>query len=127
MKIEWTSAQYHPDGTPRRRPLASTMHGWLTKLRGTLLDDEKTRWKGIQEMKEARAIRRRRNRLLDGPPPLVANLALSLGQKRSNGRILRGIILLLEDTLEAPKEVVAGHPHLVITVRAIPESDNSLM
>ncbi|KAF4575093.1 hypothetical protein EYR36_006449 [Pleurotus pulmonarius] len=58
MKIEWTSAQYHPDGTPRRRPLASTMHGWLTKLRGTLLDDEKTRWKGIQEMKEARAIRR---------------------------------------------------------------------
>ncbi|KAF9491347.1 hypothetical protein BDN71DRAFT_1452943 [Pleurotus eryngii] len=58
MKIEWTSAQYHPNGTPRRRPLASTMHGWLTKLRGTLLDDEKTRWKGIQEMKEARAIRR---------------------------------------------------------------------
>ena len=46
------------DGT--RRPYSSkmsTIHGWVTKMRGTLLDNEETRRKGIHEMRAAKAIR----------------------------------------------------------------------
>lgn len=53
MKIEWDSD--HTDG--RRRPKASTVHGWLAKMRGTLIGDESLRSRGMREMKEARAIR----------------------------------------------------------------------
>ncbi|KAF5321484.1 hypothetical protein D9619_000669 [Psilocybe cf. subviscida] len=56
MKIEWAS-HFNPDGT-RRRPPASTMHGWLAKMRGTITGDEDLRSRGMREMKEARAKRK---------------------------------------------------------------------
>ncbi|KIM46366.1 hypothetical protein M413DRAFT_441460, partial [Hebeloma cylindrosporum] len=56
MKIEWAS-HFNPDGT-RRTPPASTMHGWLAKMRGTLLGDEELRSKGMREMKRAREDRK---------------------------------------------------------------------
>ncbi|KAF8204812.1 hypothetical protein BJ912DRAFT_9935 [Pholiota molesta] len=57
MKIEWAS-HFNPDGT-RRRPPASTMHGWLAKMRGTLIGDEALRSRGMREMREAAANRKR--------------------------------------------------------------------
>ena len=33
------------------------MHGWVTKMRGTLLDNEKVRRAGIHEMKAAKVVR----------------------------------------------------------------------
>ncbi|KAH9938353.1 uncharacterized protein B0H18DRAFT_949724 [Fomitopsis serialis] len=36
---------------------ASTIHGWVTKMRGTLVDDERIRKRGIREMEHARRIR----------------------------------------------------------------------
>jgi len=51
FNVEWDS--YHMDGRKRARPPASTVHGWLTKMRGTLLDNENMRRSGIREMKEA--------------------------------------------------------------------------
>ncbi|KAG7096755.1 hypothetical protein E1B28_004167 [Marasmius oreades] len=54
MKIEWTSdAYFHHDGTRRKVPLPSVMHGWLAKMRGTLLGDEDLRTRGIREMRAA--------------------------------------------------------------------------
>jgi hypothetical protein len=53
--IVWES--YHSDGRPRNTPLPSTVHGWLTKMRGTLLDNETMRYQGIKEMKQAAAVR----------------------------------------------------------------------
>jgi hypothetical protein len=50
--------QYHPDGRKRTRPPASTIHGWLAKMRGTLIGDEKLRSSGMREMREARAMRK---------------------------------------------------------------------
>ena len=49
--------QYHSDGRPRNTPLPSTVHGWLTKMRGTLFDNETVRYQGIKEMKQAAAVR----------------------------------------------------------------------
>jgi hypothetical protein len=43
----------------RRRPKASTIHGWLRMWRGTFAGNEKVRQKGRYEMKLARAIRER--------------------------------------------------------------------
>ncbi|KAE9410136.1 hypothetical protein BT96DRAFT_469629 [Gymnopus androsaceus JB14] len=57
MKIEWAS-DFHRDGSRRRRPIASTMHGWLAKMRGTLTGDEKLRSQGMREMERARAERK---------------------------------------------------------------------
>lgn len=54
-EIVWES--YHSDGRPRNTPLPSTVHGWLTKMRGTLLDNETMRYQGIKEMKQAAAVR----------------------------------------------------------------------
>jgi hypothetical protein len=41
----------------RRRPKASTVHGWLRMWRGTFAGNEKVRQKGRYEMKMARALR----------------------------------------------------------------------
>ncbi|KAF9076857.1 hypothetical protein BDP27DRAFT_1209865 [Rhodocollybia butyracea] len=60
MKIEWAS-DFHRDGSRRRRPIASTMHGWLAKMRGTLSGNESLRSQGMREMKEAKQNRDRRN------------------------------------------------------------------
>jgi hypothetical protein len=54
-EIVWES--YHSDGRPRNTPLPSTVHGWLTKMRGTLLDNEAMRYRGIKEMKQAAVVR----------------------------------------------------------------------
>jgi len=53
--VVWES--YHSDGRPRNTPLPSTVHGWLTKMRGTVLDNEAIRRQGIKEMKQATAVR----------------------------------------------------------------------
>ncbi|KAF8238867.1 hypothetical protein L208DRAFT_1354764 [Tricholoma matsutake] len=58
ITIEWASS-FRKDGS-RRRPPPSTMHGWLAKMRGTLLGDETLRSKGMQEMREASAVRMHR-------------------------------------------------------------------
>ncbi|KAJ6490391.1 hypothetical protein C8R47DRAFT_1215251 [Mycena vitilis] len=52
MKIEWAS-HFRSDGS-RRKPPPSVMHGWLAKMRGTLLGNESLRTKGMQEMRAAR-------------------------------------------------------------------------
>lgn len=54
-EVVWQS--YHSDGRPRNTPLPSTVHGWLTKMRGTLLDNESMRYQGIKEMKQAAVVR----------------------------------------------------------------------
>ncbi|VDB85352.1 unnamed protein product [Peniophora sp. CBMAI 1063] len=38
------------------RQRSSVVHGWLTKIRGTLIDNERERQKGIKEIKRARKI-----------------------------------------------------------------------
>lgn len=47
------------DASHRRRydRKASTIHGWVTKMRGTLFDNEAVRRRGIREMKAAKAVR----------------------------------------------------------------------
>jgi len=39
------------------KPRPSTVHGWLTKMRGTILGDERMRNRGISEMRAARTYR----------------------------------------------------------------------
>ncbi|KAF7352620.1 hypothetical protein MVEN_01227600 [Mycena venus] len=58
MKIEWAS-HFRSDGS-RRKPPPSVMHGWLAKMRGTLLGNEDLRTKGMQEMRAARHYRQYR-------------------------------------------------------------------
>lgn len=73
MKIEWASS-FRADGT-RRRPPPSTMHGWLAKMRGTLIGDETLRNKGMREMKDARNARqynRNKKRQLQGNHSLLS-------------------------------------------------------
>jgi len=59
-EIVWES--YHSDGRLRNTPLPSTIHGWLTKMRGTLLDNEKMRSEGIKEMKQAAVVHSHRQK-----------------------------------------------------------------
>ncbi|GLB33988.1 hypothetical protein LshimejAT787_0108720 [Lyophyllum shimeji] len=59
MKIEWASS-FRADGS-RRKPPPSTVHGWLAKMRGTLLGNETLRTKGMREMQAARIYKRKRN------------------------------------------------------------------
>ncbi|KAI1786657.1 hypothetical protein LXA43DRAFT_897586 [Ganoderma leucocontextum] len=54
--IEWDSATERAHRRDRRK--ASTIHGWLVKMRGTLLGRESTRRVGIREMREAAAVRK---------------------------------------------------------------------
>ncbi|KAF9057972.1 hypothetical protein BJ165DRAFT_96292 [Panaeolus papilionaceus] len=53
MKIEWASS-FLSDGT-RIQPPPSKMHGWMVKMRGTLLGNEK----GMREMQRAQKERKR--------------------------------------------------------------------
>ncbi|TFY53879.1 hypothetical protein EVG20_g9934 [Dentipellis fragilis] len=54
LAVEWDAQ----DAARRRhKPKASTIHGWLCKMRGTLMGNESVRREGRYEMKEARAIR----------------------------------------------------------------------
>jgi len=55
IDIEWDASE--SSGSRRRYRKASTIHGWVTKLRGTLSGNERVRSRGIREMREARAIR----------------------------------------------------------------------
>ncbi|RPD66754.1 hypothetical protein L226DRAFT_565545 [Lentinus tigrinus ALCF2SS1-7] len=50
--VEWDSG-----GHGHHRHKVSTIHGWVTKLRGTILRNKHTRHAGIREMEEARALR----------------------------------------------------------------------
>ncbi|KAK0468135.1 uncharacterized protein EV420DRAFT_1503027 [Desarmillaria tabescens] len=73
MKIEWP-ADFHRDGSRRTHPIPNTMHGWLAKMRGTLIGDEKLRSKGIREMKAARNYKRMQARCKKQPGGFFANL-----------------------------------------------------
>lgn len=53
FEVDWTTEE----DRLRRRPKASTIHGWLRMWRGTFAGNEKVRQKGRREMKLARAIR----------------------------------------------------------------------
>ncbi|KAI0723079.1 hypothetical protein C8Q76DRAFT_383456 [Earliella scabrosa] len=53
--VEWDSEEERAHR--RHRHKASTIHGWLVKVRGTLFGSESTRRAGIREMQEARALR----------------------------------------------------------------------
>ena len=44
LTLEADRLQFNSDGT-RRKPPASTMHGWLAKMRGTLVGNEELRSK----------------------------------------------------------------------------------
>lgn len=50
------SSMHQPEASDHGRK-ASTIHGWVTKLRGTLIDDERIRKRGIREMQYARRLR----------------------------------------------------------------------
>lgn len=63
IDVEWDN--HHDEHVRRRYPYrhkASTIHGWVTKLRGTLTGNEHVRSAGIREMKDARTIRRHRSK-----------------------------------------------------------------
>ena len=59
-------AQAHPKSPQRGFPC--TIHGWLTKIRGTLLDNEGMRHRGIREMKEAAAVRAHKRKARSSSP-----------------------------------------------------------
>ncbi|TBU23507.1 hypothetical protein BD309DRAFT_997213 [Dichomitus squalens] len=54
--VEWDSETERAHRRYQRK--ASTIHGWVVKMRGTLFGSESTRRAGIREMREAAAIRR---------------------------------------------------------------------
>ncbi|KAI0796895.1 hypothetical protein C8Q75DRAFT_802564 [Abortiporus biennis] len=63
IEIEWEPASHNYQRRGRGpyipyRHKASTIHGWVTKLRGTLLGDEAVRRRGIREMRDARTTRK---------------------------------------------------------------------
>ncbi|KAL4249114.1 hypothetical protein ABKN59_005780 [Abortiporus biennis] len=63
IEIEWEPASHHYQRRGRGpyipyRHKASTIHGWVTKLRGTLLGDEAVRRRGIREMRDAKTTRK---------------------------------------------------------------------
>lgn len=83
--------KFHPDGRPRSRPPASSVHGWLTKWRGTFSGNEKIRSStlidavspypsltsplgGMREMREAAAMRsyqaKKKEATSSGQPPV---------------------------------------------------------
>jgi len=64
INVEWESSVIQ-HGRHQGMLKSSTVHGWLVKMRGTLIGDEKMRWRGIQEMKSAS---RRRERKAASPP-----------------------------------------------------------
>ncbi|KAI0065805.1 hypothetical protein BV25DRAFT_1596567 [Artomyces pyxidatus] len=66
FEIDWSS-----DDGRRERYKASTIHGWLVKMRGTLIGSEHIRQAGRREMKEAaaqRAYHRQRDRAAPAAP-----------------------------------------------------------
>lgn len=91
MKIEWAS-NFRSDGT-RCKPPPSTMHGWLAKMRGTLLGDEDLRSKGMREMREARAYKanqRKRQQARTGQGFMSLFTVGSSRQKRPVRQLTRG-------------------------------------
>jgi len=59
VEIDWHSEHdIRRDGSIRPYDQKySTIHGWVTKLRGTLTDNESVRREGIREMRAAKAVR----------------------------------------------------------------------
>ncbi|KAG7449010.1 uncharacterized protein BT62DRAFT_929007 [Guyanagaster necrorhizus] len=85
MKIEW-AADFHRDGSRRKHPIPNTMHGWLAKMRGTLIGDERLRSRGMREMKAAREYKRREARRKKQSCGFLANLfGCKLPPSRSSG------------------------------------------
>jgi len=67
INVEWDSSVIK-HGRYRGRMKSSTVHGWLVKMRGTLIGDERMRAKGIEEMKSA-SRHRKRNASGSSPRP----------------------------------------------------------
>ncbi|KAF7292314.1 hypothetical protein HMN09_01215100 [Mycena chlorophos] len=83
MKIEWAS-HFRSDGS-RRKPPPSVMHGWLAKMRGTLLGNEELRSKvgaklaklcqhqhaaqGMREMRDAKSYKKIQSQRRKSKPP----------------------------------------------------------
>ncbi|KAF8897723.1 hypothetical protein BD779DRAFT_1492221 [Infundibulicybe gibba] len=90
MKIDWAS-NFRADGT-RITPAPSTWHGWLAKMRGTLLGDEKLRSAGMREMRKAREIRenRRRKRRMHPGPGLAGRLVSMFSSRKKPTHAVRG-------------------------------------
>ncbi|KAJ4478325.1 hypothetical protein J3R30DRAFT_3480504 [Lentinula aciculospora] len=97
MKIEWAS-DFHRDGSRRRSPVASTMHGWLAKMRGTLIGNEELRSRGMKEIERAKGDRKRRkeNKSRDKSSGKGRGLSLSgsgrqpASQRRGSRNVTRG-------------------------------------
>jgi hypothetical protein len=64
INVEWDSSVIQ-HGRHQGKLKSSTVHGWLVKMRGTLIGDERMRWRGIQEMRSAS---RHRDRNASSPP-----------------------------------------------------------
>jgi len=76
INVEWESSVIQ-HGRNQGKLKSSTVHGWLVKMRGTLIGDERMRWRGIQEMRSAS---RHRERSSSAPP-----LRRSSGSRKRSG------------------------------------------
>jgi len=76
IEVEWNG-----ESPEKHRRKASTVHGWLTKIRGTIMDNEAERQRGRHEM-----MRAAENRRLGRTPDRATLFSLFRGQsKRSSG------------------------------------------
>ncbi|KAF5388060.1 hypothetical protein D9615_000566 [Tricholomella constricta] len=84
MKIEWASS-FRPDGS-RRRPPPSSMHGWLAKMRGTLLGNEELRSKLSTLFRECERCKQPAKRKPKGAEPkaVEASSVSSLTERRQH-------------------------------------------
>ncbi|KAF9651133.1 hypothetical protein BDM02DRAFT_3127254 [Thelephora ganbajun] len=114
-EIVWES--YHSDGRPRNTPLPSTVHGWLTKMRGTLLDDEAIRYRGIKEMKQAAAVRIDREK--EEAERKLRNLARTNAGRSPLQPAGKQPWLRLSFLHSPPKPIVRGSTRPVATARKL--------
>ncbi|KAI0700767.1 hypothetical protein BC835DRAFT_1411878 [Cytidiella melzeri] len=84
VEVDWhTEKDLRRDGSIRPyNQKYSTIHGWVTKLRGTLSDNETVRREGIREMRAAKAVRQWKKK------------HAAAGQKRKAGSSGGGILSL---------------------------------
>ncbi|KZV75135.1 hypothetical protein PENSPDRAFT_647414 [Peniophora sp. CONT] len=80
------------------RQRSSVVHGWLTKIRGTLIDNESERQKGIKEIKRAKKIQER------GLAPKRPLLSLFSGSSKDQSGRTKG-----SKGTDAPKPIARRH------------------
>ncbi|KAF9651134.1 hypothetical protein BDM02DRAFT_3111176 [Thelephora ganbajun] len=114
-EIVWES--YHSGGRPRNTPLPSTIHGWLTKMRGTLLDNETIRYRGIKEMKQAAAVRILRQK--EEAERKLRNLARANAGRSPLQPVGKQPWLRLSFLRNRPKPIARGSTRPVATTRRL--------